>query len=93
MLDLNRGGSGAIRNEKNLCSGCMLLAPDFRLSASGFTCTRDCDAPGWSLNAKRPAMKRGVLACLTVMLICSGCSLLDQECWDDDAADGERCGG
>ncbi|MEY4784246.1 MAG: hypothetical protein RIR41_2181, partial [Pseudomonadota bacterium] len=27
-------------------------------------------------------MKRIVVACLTVMLICSGCSVLDQECWD-----------
>ena len=39
-------------------------------------------------------MLRIVLTCLTVVLMCSGCSLLDQECWDDDdTADGERCGG
>jgi hypothetical protein len=38
-------------------------------------------------------MQRIVLTCLTVVLMCSGCSLLDQECWDDDTAEGEHCGG
>jgi len=39
-------------------------------------------------------MKQIVVACLTAMLMCSGCSVLDQECWDDDYnAEGECCGG
>ena len=46
------------------------------------------------LNLEKIAMKRIVVACLTAMLMCSGCSVLDQECWDDDYnAEGERCGG
>lgn len=39
-------------------------------------------------------MKRIVVASLNVMHMCSGCSVLDQQCWDDDdTADGERCSG
>jgi hypothetical protein len=39
-------------------------------------------------------MKPIVVACLNVVLMCPGCSLLDQECCDDDdTADGERCSG
>ena len=39
-------------------------------------------------------MKRIIVVCMSVMLICSGCSVLDQECWDDDyTSDGDRCGG
>ena len=84
MLGLDRGESGVVRNEKS--------CPRLHGGPHAARVTATLNAS--RLNLEKIAMKRIVVACLTAMLMCSACSVLDQECWDDDYnAEGERCGG